>query len=277
MARKVLSGTLIILSSILLILSLVGVGSAWYYNEPLTKDTTTKLETIDGELEQAQSALQNAQEELKRALRMVETAEDSLQSLSEQRLQAKDFLDTVKNLLDETIQPNLDASKEKINQIQETLEELNATLENINKIPFVEIEIPDAGLLSYFVESTEALENEVDRVGDMADQASTFLDDTSYLLGGDLAETKDNIEDLMVVVDEYEAKITSWREELADLIAKLPKWLDHASATVAISLLWFAFSQFGLLLHGLRAWQKDDENIISNEEEESDDDNEEEG
>ena len=95
MARKVLSGTLIVLSSILLILSLVGIGAAWYYNEPLTKDSTTKLEAIDDELEEAQSALQNAQDELKRALRMVETAEASLQSLSEQRLQAKEFLDTL--------------------------------------------------------------------------------------------------------------------------------------------------------------------------------------
>ena len=255
MARKVLSGTLIVLSSILLILSLVGIGAAWYYNQPITTDTITKLETIDNELEQAQSALQNAQDELKRALRMVETAETSLQSLSEQRIQAKEFLDTVSNLLNETIQPNLDASKEKIDQIQETLEDLNKSLENINKIPFVEIEIPDEGFLSFFVESTEALESEVDRVGDMAEQASTFLNDTSYLLGGDLAETKDNIQGLMIVVDEYEAKITSWRDQLADLIAKLPKWLDHASATIAISLLWFGFSQFGLLLHGLTSWR----------------------
>ncbi|MBT7188558.1 MAG: hypothetical protein HN916_00040 [Anaerolineae bacterium] len=258
MARKVLGGTLIVLSSILLILSLVGIGAAWYYNEPLTTDTITKLGSIDDELEQAQTALQNAQDELKRALRMVETAEASLQSLSEQRLQAKEFLETVENLLNETIQPNLDASKEKIDQVQETLDDLNKTLENINKIPFVEIPIPDEGFLSFFVENTEALKSEVDRVGDMAEQASTFLNDSSYLLGGDLAETKDNIQDLMGVVDEYETKIVSWREQLADLIAKLPKWIDHASVTIVISLLWFGFSQFGLLLHGLASWRKED-------------------
>ncbi len=258
MARKVLSGTLIVLSSILLILSLVGIGAAWYYNEPLTTDTTIKLETVDDELEQAQSALQNAQDELMRALRMVETAEASLQSLSEQRLQAKEFLDTVRNLLDETIQPNLDASKEKIDQVQETLDDLNETIENINKIPFVEIAIPDEGFLSFFVESTEALESEVDRVGEMAEQASTFLNDSSYLLGGDLAETKDNIESLMEVVDEYEVKIASWREQVASLIIKLPKWIDHGSVTIAITLLWFGFSQFGLILHGLTSWRKED-------------------
>ncbi len=267
MARKVLSGTLIVLSSILLILSLVGIGAAWYYNEPLTKDSTTKLEAIDDELEEAQSALQNAQDELKRALRMVETAEASLQSLSEQRLQAKEFLDTVRSLLDETIQPNLDASKEKINQVQETLDDLNKTLENINRIPFVEIAIPDEGFLSFFVESTEALESEVDRVGDMAEQASTFLNDSSYLLGGDLAETKDNIQDLMEVVDEYETKIASWREQLANLINKLPKWIDHASVTIVITLLWFGFSQFGLILHGLTSWRSEDSPTPLNREE----------
>ena len=38
MARKILSGTLIALSSILLVSSLVGIGAAWYYNEPLTSE-----------------------------------------------------------------------------------------------------------------------------------------------------------------------------------------------------------------------------------------------
>ena len=52
MTRKILSGTLIILSTILLVLSLIGIWAAWYYNESLTNETATRLVTVDDELSQ---------------------------------------------------------------------------------------------------------------------------------------------------------------------------------------------------------------------------------
>lgn len=255
MKRKVLSGTLIILSSILLISSLVGVGATWHYNTPLTDETLAKLTETDKELQQAQTALQNAQDELKRALRIVESAEASLANLNEQKAQAVEFLDTVTGLLDNTISPSLETSKEKLAEVQETLDDLSASIEMLNKIPFVDIELPDTGSLDFFVEVTEDIEKEIDNVGEMAEEASTFLNDTSYSLGGDLKETKENVQNLMEVVDEYEKKISSWREKIATLIEKFPRWLDHLSALLAIFLLWFAFSQCSLILHGLELWR----------------------
>ena len=76
MGRKIWSGTLMTLSAIFLIVSLVGIGAAWYYNTPLTQEITSRLQEIDSELSQAQSALTNAQGELERALRIVDCGGD---------------------------------------------------------------------------------------------------------------------------------------------------------------------------------------------------------
>ena len=255
MLRKVLSGTLIILSSLLFILSAIGIGAAWYYNEPLTDEAIAKLTEIDDELEQAQNTLVDAQGELKRAMRIVESAEESLQSLSEQKAEAVKFLDAVTGLLDDTITPSLATSKEKLAEVQESLDSLRESIETLNKIPFVDIELPDAGALDFFVEATSSLEEEIDNVGEMAEEATTFLNDTSYLLGGDLQETKESIDHLMAVVDEYEGKVRGWREELASLVAELPRKMDHTSVFIAVFLLWFGFSQFVLLLQGLSLWR----------------------
>ena len=254
MTRRVLSGTLIVLSTILLVLSIIGIGSAWYYNEPLTSRIIAKGIAVDDELSQAQSALENAQEELKRALRIVESADESLQSLNQQTTVAKKLLDTVTDVLDETITPSLETSKEKIDEAQKTLDDLRASIETLNKIPFVHLDLPDDEILVFFVEIIDSLENEVSRVDDIADQASVFLNDTSYLLGGDLLETKENIKELQKVIAEYEGKISTWREELTTLKTATPGWIDRASVIVSIFLLWFGFSQFGLILHGLTLW-----------------------
>ena len=255
MARKILGGTLIVLSLSLLILSLIGVGGIWYYKKPLTNGSVAKLTNVEYQLEQAQTALQNAQGELVRALRFVDSAEKALESLSEQTAVAKEFLDTVTGVLDKTIKPSLATSREKIDEAQKTMDDLNASIEALNRIPFVNIQIPDQGILSSFTGIMDSLEGEIARVEDIADQASTFLGDTSYLMGGDLQETRDNIKDLQAVIDEYEKQIGDWREQLARGIASLPDWINRVSIYLTIFLVWFSFSQLGLVLHGLTIYR----------------------
>jgi hypothetical protein len=77
-------------------------------------------------------------------------------------------------------------------------------------------------------------------------------------LGGDFTETRANLENLLVVLKDYDTQITGWRTQVRDVTTSLPHWVDNTSIIITIFLLWFGFSQFGLLLHGLSLWQGDD-------------------
>ena len=255
MMRKILSGVLIGLSFVFLVSSLVGIGVIWRYKHPLTETVVARLVAVDDQLSQAQTALQDAQVELARALRMVDSAEEALEAFSQQATVAKELLDTVTGVLDETIKPGLATSRKKIDEVQKTLDDMRASIEALNRIPFVNIQPPDSGLLDSFVEITDSLESEIARVEETAGQASTFLNDTSYLMGGDFDESRKNIQALQKVVDEYLVKIKDWRAQLAELQGKFPGWIQRTAFGLTIFLLWFAFSQFGLLLHGLSAWK----------------------
>ena len=57
---------------------------------------------------------------------------------------------------------------------------------------------------------------------DIARQASTFVSDTSYLLGGDLTETKTSLTNLLAVIEEYNGKVTGWQEQIAVWEQSLP-------------------------------------------------------
>lgn len=258
MARKILSGILIALSVILLIASLVGIGAIWYYKGPVTDETLSRMDDVDAELSLAQVALGDAQGELDRALRFVDSAEEALETFSDQMAVAKELLDTVTNVLDETITPSLETSRKKIDEAQKTMDDLRASIENLNRIPFVDIDVPDDGILKSFVKIMDSLESEVIRVEDMADQASVFMKDTSYLMGGDLGETRDNILKLRGVITEYEGKLDTWRGQLMTLKVEFPGWVDRAAIILTVFLLWFGFSQLGLLLHGLTLWKGGD-------------------
>jgi hypothetical protein len=258
MGRKIWSMTLMVLSAIVLVASLVGVGVAWYYNEPLTHNITTRLQEIDSELTLAQSALQDAQGELERALRIVTAAETALEALSQQTAQAQDILGGVKGTIDDKLLPGLKTSRDKVDQVKGLVESLRGTLETINNLPLVDLDIPGDELLGNIISAIDTLDAEIANAEDIAKQASTFVGDTSYLMGGDLSETKTSMTNLLAVIKEYDQKITGWRGQIAVWEQSLPGWIDKASISLTVFLLWLAFSQAGLFLIGLTAWKGSD-------------------
>jgi chromosome segregation ATPase len=250
--------TLMVLSSVILVASLIGVGAVWYYNTPLTEETLSRLQEVDSELTQAQSALTSAQGELERALRIVTAAETALEALSQQTAQAQDILGSVKGTIDDKLLPGLNTSRDKVSDVRGMVESLRGTLETINNLPLVDLDIPGDELLANIIAAADSLDAEIANVEDIARQASTFVGDTSYLIGGDLSETKTSLTNLLAVIEDYNGKITGWQEQISVWQQSLPGWIDRASTSMTVFLLWFAFSQAGLFLIGYTAWKGGD-------------------
>jgi len=254
MARKIFSGMLIGLSAILLVLSLAGIIAAWAYNEPLTQEATGRLEKIDQEMTQTQTSLRNAGAELQRALRMVDAAQLALAAMADKTTNATEILDSVKGTLDEKLLPGLQTSRQRILSARTALESLQTALDSVNALPFLNIQVPD-DLLQNLIDAVDSIDSQIASVEDMGKRASDFVGDTSYLLGGDLTETRDNLQVMLTTVQDYDEKISGWRTQIAGLTQALPGWIDTASIILTVFLLWFGFSQFGLFLHGLAAWK----------------------
>jgi len=246
MARKIFSSSLIVLGALFLALSAIGIGAAWIYNGPLTREATSQLKEIDGELSQAQTTLQSSQMELERALRIVDATEKVLEKLAEQSTSAENILDGIQGTLDDKLLPELKTTRERINAARVALESLQAALKGIGSfIPGVDLGAPEK-ILADLIESADSMDSEIANAETVARQASTFVSDTSYLLGGDLTETRSSLESFLAAITEYEQKVKDWRKQVADLIASLPVWVDRASISLTIFLLWFGLSQFGL-------------------------------
>jgi len=254
MKRKVLSGLLIGISSLVLLASLVGMILAWVYNEPLTLEAVSRLEEADTQLSQIQTDLRSAKSEVERALRMINSAEEALAELTQQTTSAKDALEQVNATLDDQLIPGLATTRTRITEVRGILEDLRGALDGLNSLPFVQFDIPGDDLLSNIIAEVDSLDGEIVNMQDLAKRASTFINDTSYLLGGDFQETKQNLEALLIVLDGYDSKLTDWLAQVQMLQMSVPGWIDNASISLTVALFWSAFSQLGLLLHGLSLW-----------------------
>lgn len=250
MARKIFSGILIVLGAIFLVLSVVGIGAAWYYNEPLTREAISRLTDINTELSQAQLGLQSSQGELERALRIVDAAEKALEKLAGQSTGTTGLLDNIQGTVDDRLLPELKTARERLVAASNSLESVHATLEGIGSLLPIDLNVPDK-ILTDLIDSANSLDSEIADIEIVAQQVSTFLSDSSFLLGGDLTETRKSLETFLATTQEYEKRVTEWRKQVTDLIEKTPKWIDQASIILTIFLLWFGLSQFGLVLHGL--------------------------
>ena len=251
MVRKIFAGILLALSSIFLAFGVIGIAAIWIYNEPLTRKAEGLLVQIDLELAQAQATLQSSEEELERALRIVDSTEKALEKLADPSGDAENVFDSIQNTLDDKLIPDLKTTRERIDAARVTLENLQSVLDGISSfVPFVDLNAPDK-IVTDLVLSAVSLDSDIGEIELVAQQASTFVSDASFLLGGDLTETKDSLQNFLSSIQDYEKKVTRWREQAMELNEGVARWIDQASIALTIFLLWFALSQFGLILHGL--------------------------
>jgi len=251
MVRKIFTGILLALSSILLAFSVIGIAAIWIYNEQITGTAVARLKEIDVQLAQTEGTLQASQKELERALRIVDATEKTLQQLVDPSGDAENIFESIQGTLDDRLIPDLKTTRERIDAARATLEDLRSVLEGITSfVPFVDLNAPDK-IVADLILSTTSLDADISEIELVAQQASTFVSDTSYLLGGDLTETRASLQNFLTATQEYEQKVTGWREQVAEIRKGTPEWIDRASIGLTVFLAWFALSQFGLILHGL--------------------------
>ena len=251
MARRFFAGILIALSATFLVASLVGIGAIWYYNERLTQEATGQLKQIDLELAQAEATLESSQKELERALRIVDNAQEALEQLTQTTEGAENLFESIQITLDDRLLPELKQTRTRIVSARTALEEVQSVLQGLSAlIPAVEAVLPGQ-VIADLIDSARSLDTEIEHVETLATQASVFVSDTGYLLGGDLTETRESLQTFLSSIQDYEKKVVRWREQNERFIERSPKWIDQASIGLTIFLFWFALSQYGLLLHGL--------------------------
>lgn len=251
MVRRIFAGILILLSAIFFVSSIVGIGAIWYYKEPLTREVRGELTQIDIELAQAEATLESSEQELERALRIVDSTEAALEKLAEQSESAESLFGRIQSTLDDGLLPELKTARNRIDEARATLENLQSILTGISSfIPGVGLNIPDQ-MLTDLIASARSLDTEIANMEVLAAQASTFVADTGYLLGGDLTQTRDSLQNFLSAIQDYETKVDRWREQDADILEKAPKWIDQASILLTVFLVWFGLSQLSLLLHGI--------------------------
>ena len=156
---------LVILSCIFFALSLVGLIGIWVYNGPLTERALTTIETTSTDLEGAAAAIESSKAELISAEAQLELLQAILETLGVNAAEDLNRLADIVGRVESTLSPVLDSVSSGINTLRESLLTIKDTVERLNELPLVNIQIPGIEAIEEGANQLGSLQTQIEEGG----------------------------------------------------------------------------------------------------------------
>jgi outer membrane murein-binding lipoprotein Lpp len=219
--KRILAGGVIVLCILGILVAALGIVAVWRINIPVMESLTQLLTSTDAILEIVESSL---------------VKETSV------------LLVLIDATIGEEVYPVLEKASATLNSVVESVVAVNGTLEAINSIPFIAIPTLTADLETAEGRLAET-QNDVEETQQEVQAAKEEAVDS--IVSPVSARLKQVDSDLQFVGEkstQFESQVTASREGIADVIQKLPGWIDLASVIMTLIFSWLTFAQGSLLL-----------------------------
>lgn len=247
-AKRATSLVIIILCSIFFVLSLAGIISIWVYNQPLTERALTTIETTSTDLEGALVAIESSRAELISTQAQIDLLKEILDTLGFNTAEDLNRLAEIVGRVEDTLMPLINSVSGGINTLRETLLNIRDTIERLNDLPLVNIQVPGMDAIEDGANKLGDLQSQIEEGGGKIEQLSQTTQNTVDSLTTGFAALEDSITLLENTLEIYQTKIEDGLEQLIYLEENLPTWIDLVSVGLTILLAWLAFSQVGLFI-----------------------------
>ncbi len=246
--KRIIALVLVILSVIFFIASLAGIALTWVYSQQFSDSTMNRLDAIETDLRTAQTDLHNAKTELDSAQKQIDSLQTALQTLG---VEGSDDIQAIGDLvgkLEDNLVPFISAVAERVESFRQTLASIKETIEKLNQLPLVNIEIPGIEQLEQASASLDNVYNQILEAQGKVSEISQLTQDTVTSLTSGFAGLEQSTQTLSATLGAYDAKFSAYLAEVVYLKANLSRWIDTAAILLTVLLVWLAFSQVALFL-----------------------------
>lgn len=248
--KPIIGLSLLVLSVIFFLVSLGGLIGVWVYNQPLTERALTLVETTSQDLEGAAAAIELSRAELISAQAQIDLLQAILETLGVNAAEDLNRLADIVGKVEDTLTPVLDRVAGGIGVLRDSLLSIKDTLERLNELPLVNIQVPGIEEIEQGAEQLGNLQTQIEEGGGKIEQLSQTTQNTIDSLTTGFAELESSIGILLETLDTYAKKIETTQAQLAYLDENLARWVDWISAALTVILVWLGISQVGLFILG---------------------------
>ncbi len=252
--QRILLWAAIVVSAIFLLLGLAGIVGVWVANTPATNTVLAILEPIDNSLQRLEVAAGEAGAALDEVSMSLDDADQRIQELGAGLAETNLVAEALSRILDVDVGPRVGTARENIRSIYDTVVAVEETINAINAMPLVRVEVPG---------STE-MANIRTGMEDMADSAAELREETQQrreeraenlvdAIATPLNRLSDRVEEMRSRISNTEERLGSAIERIDDIQDKVPLWIDIVSIVNTLLFAWLMFSQWMVIVFCWRA------------------------
>jgi hypothetical protein len=258
--KRFLAILIMVLSVILIILSIAGIVGNWFVNDSMTDDIVQVLTGVEKTLGLTGDALGRLDTRVSDARDRVATFEETVQTAGENFTENPVILTALSEKLDLGIAPAINGLRETVQSVRERVVGIQNAVQAINALPFVSVgeQVSDGDRLQRLSEGVATLTEGVEETRNGVREAKqNIAARVAYSFGKGISKLDGGLVTIETAVMGYGTQVSELRTEISALKASVTFWLDVASVTMTLILLWLIFSQVVVFILGLSIYRKE--------------------
>jgi len=251
-AKRIVAVIVMILSVLVLALSVAAVIGAWAINGPVTDSILGILTSVESTVHVADTTISNFSARIDQAQAVVNEIEDRVVALGQEANPSELVVNLISEIVDRDLQPIIEDLRETIRSIEDLANGIKTTIEALNSLPFVSLQIPALDKVLEVAETVSTLSTKVEelqaaidaRIAGAIDELVDVVTGITSSIDGLLSQAQDSLA-------EYSARLAQVEAGVATLKSTIPGMIDALSLALTLLWGWMAISQAGLFVLGL--------------------------
>ena len=246
--KRILAGLVIFLCVLGILVAALGIVAVWRINTPATESLTKLLTSVDAILQIVETGLVSFNAGLSNIVDLVQSTETTIVETGTTVKETNLLLVLIDATIGDELIPLLEKASATLNSVVESVVAVNDALEAFNSVPFISVPTLTADLEAAEPRIVE-IQNDVEETQQEIQAAKEEAVDS--IVSPVSARLKQVDSDLQFVGEkstQFESQVTASREGIAEVIEKLPGWIDLASVMMTLIFLWLIITQGSLLL-----------------------------
>jgi len=247
--QRILLYAAIVVGSIFMLLGLAGVVGVWVANTPVTETVLAILAPIDNTLQRLETVAGEAGLALSEVSTSLGDADQRVQDLGAGLAETSVVAEALNLIFDVDVEQGVNKAGDGIRSIYDTLVAIEETIEAINNIPLLNIEVPGSTEIAAI---RTGMEEMAVSAAELREESQARREDRAENLVGAISAPLNRLNDR---VDEMHTRMTGTEDRLGlaverieDLQNKVPRWIDIASIIATLLLAWLVFSQGAVIV-----------------------------
>lgn len=257
-SKKILSLILLVFSVFFFLVSISGVIAIWVTQQRITDRVLEQTRAAQADLSKVEDDIDVLREELDSAKSQIDIFQSVLDTIGLEAVENAQVVSDVVSKVEGTITPILDGVNERANTVRDTFVSLKESIERVNELPLVNIEVPGLEIIDTIIENIDNLQTQVTDTKTKVESISQLTQDTVETLTTGFENWEESIAVYQVTLDDYQNMISDYQDRLLYLELNLAGWVDIASIILTVLLIWTAFSQVALFVTAWSFYKEED-------------------